>query len=107
MLSKTVGTVVIIFICILMFPIAIGLIGGAFGIVVGVIGAVFGAIFGVIGGLFGAVFGFFGWLLDSLFGWGDMEFHGPFGFVECNVLTWAIIVIVVALLVKGKKDRAA
>jgi hypothetical protein len=99
-MTKTIGAVIIFFICILMFPVAIGLIGGVFGVVVGVFGAVFGAIFGIIGGLFGAIFGFIGWLFEGLFGW---SWHGPFGFNDCNILTWAIVFLVVALLVKGKR----
>lgn len=107
MATKTLGTIIVVFICILMLPVGLGLIGGVFGIIFGVIGAVFGAVFGVIGGLFGMVFGFFGWLFDGIFGWGDFGWHGPFGFVESNILTWAIIVLVVALLINKQKNRPA
>ena len=104
MLAKTFGTIVIIFICLLMLPVGIGIIGGIFGVIFGVVGAVFGALFGIIGGIFGAIFGFFGWLFEALFGWGDWDFHGPFGFVDCgDVFTWMLIIVVVALLVKSKR----
>ena len=70
--SKSVATLLIIIVCILLFPVAIGIIGGVFGLVGGILGAIFGAIggvigaiFGVIGAIFGAIFGFIGWLFDG------------------------------------------
>jgi hypothetical protein len=100
MITKTIGTIFIVLICIIMFPVALGLIGGAFGIVMGVIGAVFGAFAGIIGGIFGAIFGVFEWMFDSLFDW-----HGPFHFFGCNFFTLATIVLVVALLVRNKNRQ--
>lgn len=99
-MTKAIGAIFVAIICILMFPVAIAIIGGVFGIVIGVFGAVFGAIFGVIGGLFGAIFGFFGWIFDGIFGWG-----GPFGFFECNFFTLVVFAVVVALLMKSKSKR--
>lgn len=99
MISKTIGTIFIVLICIIMFPVAIGLLGGVFGIIMGVVGAVFGAIAGVIGGIFGAIFGVFGWMFDSLFDW-----HGPFHFFRCNIFTLAAIVLVVALIVRNRRN---
>lgn len=93
MITKTVGTLFIVVICILLFPVAIAILGGMFGIVIGV----FGAIFGVIGGLFGAVFGAFGWIFDGIFDW-----HWPFGFFNCNFFALAAIVLVVAIIMKSK-----
>lgn len=95
MISKTIGTIFIVLICIIMFPVALGLLGGVFGIVMGIVGAVFGTMAGAIG----AIFGVFGWMFDSLFNW-----HGPFHFFRCNIFTFAAIVLVVALLVKDRKN---
>jgi hypothetical protein len=99
-MTKAVGMLAIVIICILMFPVAIGIIGGFFGIIVGVLGAVFGAIFGIIGGLFGAVFGVIGWLFEGIFGWG---WDGPFHTTDCNVVVWAVAFLVVALLVRNRR----
>ena len=90
-------------VAILVFPIAIGIIGGLFGLVVGIIGAVFGAFFGIIGGIFGAIFGFFGWIFDGLFNW-RWPF-GDWGFFHCNIFTIAAVVLVVALIVRSKTNR--
>lgn len=94
-MTKSVGTVILVCLCVLLIPAIIGIIGGAFGIVAGV----FGAIIGLIGGLFGAIFGFIGWLFDGIFGWG---WGTPFHF-EFNPGTWLLIFIIIALLVRGKK----
>jgi hypothetical protein len=104
MITKTLGTIIIVFICILMFPVAFAIVGGAFGIVIGVLGAVFGAVMGVIGGVFGAIFGFFGWLFEGLFGWG-WHFDWPFRFFNCNIFTLAAIVLVIALVARSKSKR--
>ncbi len=96
MITKTLGTVLIIFVCILMLPVGIGILGGFFGIVAGVFGAVFGIIGAVIGGIFGAI----GWLFDGLFNW-----HSPFGFFSCNAFLLVSIVVVLALAVRSKKSR--
>jgi hypothetical protein len=100
MITKTLGTIVIVILCILMLPIGIGIIGGIFGIVAGVIGAVFGGIAGAIGAVFGAVFGILGWTFDGLFNW-----HWPFGFFRCNLFTLIAIVLVVAFLAKSRTNR--
>jgi hypothetical protein len=99
MASKTLGTVAILIICILMFPIAVGILGGAFGIVMGVFGAVFGVFFGLLGGVFGAIFGFFGWLFDNFFGWGH-HFH----FFNMNFWSVLFLVVIVVLLMKNKNS---
>ena len=96
MITKTLGTIVIVFICILMFPVAIGILAGFFGVVAGVIGAVFG----VIGGIFGAIFGLFGWVFEGLFGG-----HWHYGFPNCNIFALAAIILVVALIVRKKQNR--
>jgi hypothetical protein len=100
MITKTLGAFFIILVCILVFPLGIGIVAGVFGIVIGVIGAVFGAIAGIIGGIFGAIFGVFGWIFDGLFDW-----HGPFHFFRCNIFTLAAIVLVIALVVRTKSNR--
>jgi hypothetical protein len=103
MITKTIGTIIVVFLCILMFPVAIALVGGVFGIAAGVIGAVFGAIVAVIGAIFGAIFGVFGWIFDRIFGWGD--FHWPFGFFHCNFFTLAAIVLVIALVARSSRMK--
>lgn len=100
MVTKTLGALLVVIACILMFPIFMALIGGAFGIVFGIIGGVFGAIFGVIGGIFGAVFGMFEWIFDGLFDW-----HGPFGFWNCSPFTIFILALIVALLLKSRPNK--
>jgi hypothetical protein len=99
MVSKSLATVFIIVICVLCFPILIGLIGGAFGIVVGVFGAVFGVIFGIIGGVIGGIFGFFGWLFDGIFNW-----HHGFDFFDFDICTALILVILVVWLARNKSQ---
>jgi hypothetical protein len=100
MVTKTIGAIFIVLVCILVFPVGIAIIGGVFGIVVGVIGGVFGAVFGIIGAIFGAIFGFIGWIFEGLFDW-----HWPFGFFSCNFFTIAAMAIVVALIIKSKSPR--
>lgn len=96
MITKTLGTIIIIFVCLLMLPVAVGILGGFFGIVAGAIGAVFG----IIGGIIGAIFGLLGWLFDSLFNW-----QLPHIFFNCNIFTIAAIILVVAIIVKRKPTR--
>jgi hypothetical protein len=93
MVIKTIGTFFIVIMCILMFPIGIGILGGVFGIVIGVIAAVFGAFAGIIGAIFGGVFKLFGWVFHP---------HWPFGFFHCNFFTLAAVVLIIALIVKSK-----
>ena len=101
-MTKSLGTLIVVIICILLFTVAIGLIGGLFGIIIGIFGAVFGAIFGIIGGIFGAVFGFIGWIFDFIFGFGH-HWDGPFNFHDCNIFSWAIVFLIVALIVRTRK----
>jgi hypothetical protein len=91
MITKVIGTLCIVFICLLIFPIGLGILGGVFGIVMGV----FGAIIGLIGGIFGAIFGAIGWIFDGLFDW-----HWPFHFFHFNV--WFVIAIILAVLLANK-----
>ena len=104
MASKTLGTILIAIICVLLFPVMIGLIGGAFGIVFGVFGAIFGVIFGVIGGIFGAIFGMIGGIFDFLFDW-DYDFWPDFGFFDFNIFAVAAIVLLVVALTRNKTNR--
>lgn len=95
-MSRTLSAILIVIICLICFPIVIGIIGGVFGIVFGVIGGLFGAAFGVIGGIIGAIFGFVGWIFDSIFGWG---WHGPFH-ADWNFFSVLVIVIIIAMIAK-------
>ena len=94
MAAKSIGTIILVIIGILLLPVVFGILGGIFGVIFGV----FGAIFGVIGAIFGAIFGIFGWLFDGLFGWNDFHF-GHFNF---NLITIAIIVLLAAVLAKKR-----
>lgn len=102
--SKTLSTVLVVIVCILLFPIIIGIIGGVFGLIGGIVGAVFGAItglfgglFGIIAGFFGAVFGLFAWLFD-----GDFYWDGPFHIFGSDVFTVLILVVVIALVARSR-----
>jgi hypothetical protein len=101
MISKTLGTLLILIACILMLPIAFAILGGVFGIIFGVIGGVFGAVFGIIGGVFGAILGFFEWVFDGLFGWN----HGPSLFWNWNPFTVFLFMLIVALIVRSQSKR--
>jgi hypothetical protein len=95
-MSKTASAILIGIVCLLCFPIVIGIIGGLFGAVFGVIGGLFGAVFGIIGGLIGAIFSFIGWMFGGIFGW---EWHGPFH-ADWNFFSVVAILIIVALIAK-------
>ncbi len=96
-MSKALGTLLLIFAGILVFPVAIGILGTAIGIVVGV----FGAVFGAIGGFIGAVFGAIGSMFEGIFGW---HWHGP-EFFDCNPFLIGAVVIVVAMLVRSRQNN--
>lgn len=100
MVTKTLGTIVIIVLCILLFPVGIGIVAGVFGIVAGVFGAIFGMIGGVIGAIFGGIFSVFGWLFDGIFGW-----HWPYASFNCSMFALAAIVLIIAVLARSKKGR--
>jgi uncharacterized membrane protein len=91
MLTKTLGTVLILIVCIIVLPISIAVIGSVFGILMGVLGAVFGGIIGVFGAILGSIFGAVDWLFD--------------GFFHCNVYMIGVIAIVVALAVRKYSNR--
>jgi hypothetical protein len=98
MISKTIGALFLLIVCIMFFPLAFAILGGVFGIIAGVFGAVFGGIIGVVGGVIGAIFGIFESLFESIFHW-------PFNFFGCNnVFTLGLIVVVVALAVRARRD---
>lgn len=98
-MSKTASAIVIALVCLLFFPVIVGIAGGVFGAVFGIIGGLIGAVFGVIGGLIGAVFGFFGWILEAMFDW-----DGPFDY-DWNFFTIVAIILVVALLAKKSQHN--
>jgi len=105
--SKTATTIVIVFVCVLLFPVFIGIIGGIFGLVGGLVGGIFGAIgslfgiiFDVIGSIFGAVFGAFGWIF------GDHHFwHWPGGWFNRDLFSVFIVVVIVVLLSRSRMQR--
>lgn len=96
-MTKSLSTVLLIFILLITFPIWIGIAGGLLGVIGGVFGAVFGvfaAIFGAIGGVFSAIFGtLFGW---GHYGWPHWHFNG-------YALLAFIIVVALILSKRGKK----
>lgn len=102
--TKTLTAIMVIILCVLLFPVFIGIIGGLFGI----IGGVFGAIFGLLGGLFGAFFGLLGgivgvigWLFKSALSW-----HGPFGFFTWNLIPIALVLLIIVLITRSKTSRS-
>lgn len=101
-MSKTASAIVIALVCLLFFPILIGIVGGVFGAVFGIIGGLFGAVFGIIGGLFGIIFEFIGWVFGGLFDW---DFDGPFH-SDWNFFSVLVIVIIVALVVKNTQRNS-
>jgi len=97
----------IVIICILLFPLLIGIVGGIFGVLGSVIGGLFGligglvgAIVGAIGAVFGAVFGLFGWMFGDHHHW-----NWPFNFFNGDVLTAIILVLVIVLITRSKTPR--
>ena len=100
-MTKSFGIILVIIACLLFMPFVLGIVGGVFGAVIGVLGAAFGAVFGLIGGVIGAIFGVFGWIFE---GWFDWEW--PFGFLYCNPLTLAIIIILAAIIVRRQRKPA-
>jgi hypothetical protein len=92
MASRTLATIVIIFACIIMFPIVIGIVGGVFGIIAGVFGAVFGVFGALIGGFFGMLGGIFGGI-----------FNCHLGFFHWNFFSIALIVLIVVLITKSRR----
>lgn len=106
--GKILATIIGVFLCVLLFPFVIGIIGGILGLIGSVIGGIFGlaggflgAAFGFIGGIFGAIFGLIGWIFNGIFSW-----HGPFVFFQWNVFTITVLVFVILLLSRSKKTRS-
>lgn len=98
--SKTLATIMVVFLCVLLFPVFIGIVGGIFGVIgsvfggfVGLIGSLFGAIFGIIGALFGAIFGVFGWIFGDHHHW-----HWPMDFFSGDLFAVLLVVLVVVLM---------
>lgn len=96
MTSKTALGLAIIILCLLFFPIIIGIVGGVFGLVFGIIGGVFGVVFGAIGAIFGAIFSAIGEVIGFLFSWPFCVFDGDF-----FVIT---VLIIVAVLISRRKN---
>ncbi len=94
--SKTLTTILVILVCIFMFPFIIGLIGGFFGLIGSLFGGI-GWLIGLIGGLIGSIFGFFGWLAGGVAGWHCWTL---FGFSPVTVLVVGLIIL---LLVRRKR----
>ena len=95
-MSKTASAIIVFLICLLFFPIIIGIVGGVFGAVFGVLAGAFGAVFGIIGGLLGMIFGFIGWIFEGIFDWG---WDGPFH-TDWNFFSVLIVVVIIALIAK-------
>lgn len=105
---KTLGTIILVFLCVLLLPLGIGVVGGIFGLIGSVIGTVFGAIggligivFGLIGGIFGAIFGIFDWIFG-----GHFHGHWPFGFLNWNFSALVILVLVILMMARSKTSRS-
>jgi len=100
--SKTVTTIALVIVCMLLFPVAIGIVGGVFGVVGGILGGLFGIFTGLLGAIFGAIAGLFG-VAFGIFGWGGADpWHGSFSFFDRDVLTAIILVVVVVLMTRPR-----
>lgn len=105
--SKTLTTVVVVFLGVLFFPVFIAVAGGFVGVLgavvggfVGIIGGVFGAIFGVIGGIIGGIFGFIGWIFGGAF-----HCAWPFHFAGGRMIAVFLAIIIVAMIARSKRGR--
>lgn len=103
--SKTIAVLLIVLICILLFPVGIGIIGGIFGAIGTVLGAlfgvvtgVFGAVFGAVGAVFGAIFGVLGWVFGHHCDWNVPFFNR-------DVFVAVILVIVIFAISRSKRSR--
>lgn len=107
--SKALTTVLIVIICVLLFPLIIGAIAGVFGVLgsiiggfFGLIGGLIGAIFGIIGGMIGAIFGAFGWIFDE-------PFHGVWlggHFDSEDFLAVMVVVLVVVVVTRSNRVKS-
>lgn len=95
MATKTATTILIILLCIILFPVIIGLIGGAFGIVFGVFGAIFGVIAGIFGAVFGAIGGIFGWIFGGC----------HVGLFHWNIVPLIFVIIIIALVTQKRRQQ--
>lgn len=103
--SKTLTTVALVIICVLLFPVAIGIVGSVFGVVGGVLGGMFGIFAGVLGAIFGAIAAIFG-AIFGIFGWGNFSpWHCSFSFFDGDVLTAVILVVVVIMITRSRPPR--
>jgi hypothetical protein len=102
MITKTIGILFLVIGCVLIIPVAIAVVGGVFGIAVGIIGGVFGAIFGVIGAVIGGIVTMLDWIFGWIFDW-DWPLYG---FWSCNPITLILIAVIIALLLKSRRDRS-
>src|SRR5687768_12146969 len=103
--SKTIATIMVVFICVLLFPVFIAIVGGIFGVIGGIIGGLFGfigwlfgTIFGAIGAVFGAFFGAFGWIFYD-------HWHWPGSWFNRDVLTVLALVLIVILISRSRMPR--
>ena len=102
MAVKTISTLFVIFLCIIFFPVIIGL-GGA---LIGVTFGIFGAVFGVIGAIFGAIFGTIGAIFDGIFGHNNYHsFNWGFPGFHFSKTAFAIILIGIVLILSRKSKK--
>ena len=102
--SKTLTTILIVIVCLMLFPVAIGIIGAVFGI----IGGVAGGIFGLVTGIFGAMIGAVGAIFGLLFGWIDFDYWNcSFNFFDGDVIAAIILVLAIVLAARSRNNRGA
>jgi len=106
--SKTLATIMVVFICVLLFPVFIGVVGGIFGVIggimggiIGLIGGLFGVVIGAIGAVFGAIFGVIGWMFDEPF-----RGHWPIQPFSRDLVTVIVLVLIVVLFTRSRTRRA-
>lgn len=99
--TKTLATVIAIFLCVLLIPAAIGIVGG----IIGVFGSLIGAIFSVIGGIFSAIFSFTGAILGWLF-YDNFSWYWPFEFFNWELFTVVALVVLVIVISRSNPSRS-
>ena len=105
--SRTLTTVVVVFLFVLFFPVFLAVAGGFVGVLgavvggfVGIIGGVFGAFFGLMGGIIGGLMSFFGWIFGGAFHWG-----WPFHFSGGRIIAIFLAILIVGMISRSKRGR--
>jgi hypothetical protein len=107
--QKTATIFIAVIVCILLFPLVIGIAGGVFGVlgallggVFGIIGGFFGIISGLIAGIFGGLFSLVGWVFDL-----DFSPAWPLHFDSDNIFAALFLVLVLVIATRSRKTSGS